>query len=47
MNAAELISSNGKTYKVMELRNPWGVVDWNGKASEKDKKFWDSKRESE
>lgn len=27
-------------YKMVKLRNPWGREEWNGRASEQDKNFW-------
>jgi hypothetical protein len=27
---------------MVKLRNPWGSTEWNGKASSKDKEFWDN-----
>ena len=40
MNAAELQDQDGDTFKVLKLRNPWGISEWQGVGSENDQNFW-------
>ena len=37
----QTIQSNGKDYRIMRLRNPWGKTEYKGFASENDNQFWD------
>ena len=32
---------NGKSYRILVLRNPWKSYNWQGDASENDTNFWD------
>ena len=34
------VTSNGKVYRIMRMRNPWGNTETSGFANENDSEFW-------
>ncbi len=46
IDGAVLIDTDGQENRIVKLRNPWGKVEWLGRASENDSSFWNSIVES-
>jgi len=41
-HAYTILNIYQQPYKMLKIRNPWGEKEWQGRASDSDRQFWNS-----